>query len=567
MRHQLALGAVLVVAVGVRAINIWQTSRLPIATYQFQWPESDMTANVAWSDRILDGDVLTRRGANPFTSWMRDIAPKETWERWWGGAVYYQAPLYAYALAAIRLAGDGFGRIAGVQALLGVLNVALVFLLARRLFDFPAAIIAALIAAVYGPFLLHETLLLRDLVGITTSLLVVWALVRCADGAPAGRWFGAGLLLALAILARETTLLFVPFVALWVMSTAPRRPGARWLVAGCILGLVPLVTRNVVVGVSPWALSNRTLEVVALGHAAGNSPVGVVFQPAARAVLRGADGDVGTAVQLAIGSYDGHWSLLVRSELAKLAAVFSSFEGMDNVDWYYFVDRLPVLRYSLHFGPVLALGVLGLVLAGRGSAAERIVRYFLLSAAAGLVSFTVVGRYRLPAIAVLLPYAGLALAWMGRTAAQHRWRALAMGAATVLGVAAVSSALLHSLAAHLRYRPTEFIKAAQVYEARGDHQRVLEELGDALRTAYAGPDEPRLPPSYRDIAADYVQVAHDVGRDAEAGVALRGLAARYPADTELREMAQRAARDIRDHGQPAVSRRDGAVSRGAEPAP
>ena len=142
-----------------------------------------------------------------------------------------------------------------------------------------------------------------------------------------------------------------------------------------------------------------------------------------------------------------------------------------------------------------------------------------------------------------------------------------MGAVTVLGVAVVSSALLHSLAAHLRYRPTEFIKAAQVYDARGEHERVLEELGDALRPAYAGPDEPRLPPSYRDIATDYVQVAHDVGRDAEAAVALGQLAARYPVDAELREIAQRAGRDIRDHGQPAVSRRDGSVSRGAEPAP
>ncbi len=499
-----------------------------------------MTTNVVWSGQILDGDVLGRRGAGPLTSWMQDIAPVETWRRWWGGAVYYQAPLYAYALAAIRaLVGDGFRGVAGVQALLGVVNVALVLLLARRLFDFPAAIVAAFLAAVYGPFLLHETLLLRDVVGITTSLLLVWALVRCDDVASPGRWFVAGLLLALAILARETTLLFAPLATLWTVRRNGA-VGARWLVAGCILGLVPLVVRNVVVGVSPWALSNRTLEVVALGHALGNSPVGVVFQPAARSVLRQADGDVGAAVRLTIGSYGGDWSLLVRSELAKLVAVFASFEGMDNADWYYFADRLPLLRWSLHFGPVLALGVLGLLIAGRRSSSQRIVHYFLLSAVAGLLSFTVVGRYRLPAIAVLLPHAGLAAAWMGRMLVGRRWGALTLGAVTASIVATVSGTLLHSLAGHLRYRPTEFIMAAKVYDARGESGRVFDELGDALRTAYAGPEQPRLPQGYRDIATDYVQVAHDVGREAEAAVALGRLAARYPADGELRELVPHA---------------------------
>jgi len=138
---------VLVLALGVRLLNLWHTAGLPIASYQFDWPESDMTANFVWSGRILRGDVLGRDGVHPSTGWMRDIAPQSTWQRWWGGnAVFQQAPLYAYTLAGIRwLAGDSFLGIGLVQALLGTLNVGLVFLLARHLFDPPAPAIAALL--------------------------------------------------------------------------------------------------------------------------------------------------------------------------------------------------------------------------------------------------------------------------------------------------------------------------------------------------------------------------------------------------------------------------------------
>lgn len=537
----------LVLALGVRLLNLWHTAGLPIASYQFDWPESDMTANFVWSGRILRGDVLGRDGVHPSTGWMRDIAPQSTWQRWWGGnAVFQQAPLYAYTLAGIRwLAGDSFLGIGLVQALLGTLNVGLVFLLARHLFDPPAPTIAALGAALYGPFLLHETLLLRDIVAVTSSLLLLWALVRCDDDAPPLRWSLAGALLAVAILARETTLLFAPFVAVWIVQRRWKRPaglraGPWWLVAGGVLGLVPLVARNLAVGVPAWALSNRTLETVALGHAVGGSPVGVVFQPAAKSVLLHADGDLGAAIRLTLASYDGDWSRLLRSEAIKLAAVFSRFEGMDNVDWYYFVDRSPFLRYSLHFEAVLTLGLLGLVLAGRGTAPHRVVRYFLLSAVIGLVSFTVIGRYRLPAVSVLFVYAGVTVAWAARGIADRHWTALALGGAAAVAFASVSATLLRPIEERLRYRPTEFIMAAKVYYARRQPERVFDELRDALQTAYAGADQPRLAESYLSLAADYLQIAHDLGRDAEAAIDLARLAELHPADPDVQELVGRA---------------------------
>src|SRR5207302_1705122 len=277
-----ALVAVLALALAVRVLNLWLVSRLPVAEYQFHWAESDMAASWAWSGRIISGDILGRDTPHQYTSWMRELAPLETWERWWGGrTVFHQAPLYAYALAAMRLvAGDGFWGIGLCQAVLGVTNVALVYLLAARLFGG---------AALYGPFLLHETLVLRDTLGVTVSLLLLWWLAGC-DDARALPWLVAGGFFALALLAREATLVFVPFVALWIARRFGRHPRALATVAfafaaGVSLGLVPLVARNLVVGAPPFSLSTRGVEAFVYGNAADSAMIGVTLPAATRSIL------------------------------------------------------------------------------------------------------------------------------------------------------------------------------------------------------------------------------------------------------------------------------------------
>src|SRR5262245_28921388 len=177
-----ALGAILGVALAVRLANLWTFVELPIATYQRTWTESDMETAWRWSGRILGGDLLGRDTVHQYTEWMQSIAPLETWERWWGGrGVFHQAPLYAYVLAAMRLvAGDGVLAIALCQLAFGLANVALVFVLAGRVFGGRAAVLAGLGAALYGPLVFHEPFLLRDTVAVTCSLVLLTALLRAA---------------------------------------------------------------------------------------------------------------------------------------------------------------------------------------------------------------------------------------------------------------------------------------------------------------------------------------------------------------------------------------------------
>src|SRR5207302_932960 len=84
----------------------------------------------------------------------------------------------------------------------------------------------------------HETLVLRDTLGVTLSLLLLWWLAGC-DDARALPWLMAGWLFALALLAREATLVFGPFVALWIARRFGRHPRALATVALAFVAGVP----------------------------------------------------------------------------------------------------------------------------------------------------------------------------------------------------------------------------------------------------------------------------------------------------------------------------------------
>jgi len=75
MTPRRSLLLVLTIGLAVRLVNIQGMSRLPMAEYQFQAPEADMSLAYEWSGRILSGDLLGRDTVHAYTMWMHEIAP------------------------------------------------------------------------------------------------------------------------------------------------------------------------------------------------------------------------------------------------------------------------------------------------------------------------------------------------------------------------------------------------------------------------------------------------------------------------------------------------------------
>jgi len=282
-----------VLALGVRFAHFVAIAGTPFPQFPRVFGQSDLNTFWEWAENIRAGDWVGRDTYHPVFDWMQAIAPTETWYRWWGGkAIFQQAPLYAYLVAGLLTVSRGsLAFVSNAQLLIGALQPLVMFWLGRRLFDERVGLVAAALTAVYGPFVFHESVLLRDWLPPILEPLALVALLRARERQGTIAWGLAGAALGLAVLAKETILLFVPVALLWVVLGARQARGRAMasgaaLLAGLLLVLFPLIARNAAVG-APWlAISNRTAEGFILGNAADAFPVGLTHPPSLRSCAR-----------------------------------------------------------------------------------------------------------------------------------------------------------------------------------------------------------------------------------------------------------------------------------------
>src|SRR5262249_32157351 len=149
---------------------------------------------------------------------------------------------------------------------------------------------------------------------------------------------------------------------------------------------------------------------------------------------------------------------------------------------------------------------------------------------------TVIGRFRLVPAAVLLVYAGGAVAWMVRQVGARHWGGAACAGAAVGALIGRSAGVLARGEARQRCRAGAVLMAATSQDERAERGAALDELRAGLATAYRGPEQRTVPVDYVQLLQPLVVVAYELGRDAEARAELERLAHDYPADPTLRGM-------------------------------
>lgn len=181
---------------------------------------------------------------------------------WHTQYLWTRAPLYPLFLAAhIALFGRELGPIFLTQSGLGLLNVGLVYALARQLGGGRgAAGIAAMLAGLYFPLAAYGQLLLSETLFLTLLLSAFLLLGRWAEGwraadgeRSAGTWLalaGGGALLGLATLTRGLTLGFLPLVVgwLWLHAGSGRGQRMRRAIPAATLALAAAVV------IGPWSI-------------------------------------------------------------------------------------------------------------------------------------------------------------------------------------------------------------------------------------------------------------------------------------------------------------------------
>jgi len=397
-----------------------------------------------------------------YDAWALEIAAGE----WVGDEVFFQEPLYPYALATVYAVTDGSRAAARhAQVLLGVLTVFLVLLLARRAFGSCAGWIAGTLLAVHPVAVLLPCLLLKPNLFLPIFAALCLLLAGDTENRRA-RWLAIGVLGGLGALLRGNLLILLPVLALWpflrARSLCNWRPAASFAL-GAVLVLAPVAARNQLVG-GVFALTTSGAGTNLYGGNALENPYGVATEfpwvrgvPEHEATDWRLEAERRSGMQLDAGETSRFWTRELFSSLRaeplahasilwnKLRLSLGAYEVPDNHDLEWDARYLRVLRAPLPgWGMAGSLGLAGLlawvVLRRSRSAVERrsgtdLALLFL--AYLGTIVLTVTSmRARVPLLVPLLPFAGLfgerCLAAFG-----SRSRVRGAGLAAALGVAAL----------------------------------------------------------------------------------------------------------------------------------
>lgn len=165
----------------------------------------------------------------------------------------FRPPGYAVVLAGIHVAGDPlpverWTRARVANALLGTLSVALVGLIAIRVWSRRVALVAMAVLAVDLPLILVGGSLMSETLFVALVLAAVLAALQSRAARRPIPWaVGAGVLIGLATLTRPTGLVLALPLGLAVARRSPARPAAAAvLVAAIALTVAPWTVRNAV---------------------------------------------------------------------------------------------------------------------------------------------------------------------------------------------------------------------------------------------------------------------------------------------------------------------------------
>jgi len=426
--------AVALVALAFRVLYWTQARRTPFYDYL----HLDPLYYVAWARRIAAGD-------------------------WVGTEIFEQSPLYAYFLGSFfALAGEQLALLRLLQFAVGVLTCVGIWFVARYHFGPAAGLAAGLVAAAYGPFLYYEGQVMKSFLNPALAVLLL-ALLAAADQGSRLLLFAAGAALGALALTRETALLLVPVLAAWCFATWPRpawraRLGAAaLLLLGAGVALAPVALRNLAVSGAPVLLTSGGGEVFYLGNyeqanGAYLPPPFVRPAPAFehedfRAEARRRSGLPLTRAEAsrfwfregarAIAASPGRW---LRLESRKLALFWNARELPDNYSYEVFAADIPLLRWTVRFGAVAPLALVGIALSARRWRALAPLYLVLVTFLAGELLFFNFSRFRLTVVPLLIAFAAAAVAAGIDAARAHKWRRLA----TIAGSALVLALPVHA---------------------------------------------------------------------------------------------------------------------------
>lgn len=376
--------------------------------------------------------VLSLRGQPYFDTPIVDSAAYDEWavriakESFWGDRAFYQDPLYPYGLGLFyKVFGRDFLGVRIAQAMVGTFGLWMLFEAVRRFLGYRTAMTALVLASFYKVFVFYDTAILKEFLGAVAieGALLAWSLEKRA------KWLAFGAALGIGTLVRGN-LLLLAVAAAGLLAIRRDWKAAGLVMAGAILCIAPATIRNAVVA-HDFVL---TTSQFGPNLYTGNNPENTTgrYRPPSFLVAGAPEyeepGFRKEAERLAghplkASQIDAYWRGRALSYIGsnfgtflgvtakRLLMLVNGFEVPDNYNIpfmarFSWVLRAPLFTFGLFVAPLAAAG-LYLSWPERGRFA---MLYVLLGAYyLSILFFFVFGRYRLPAVPILIVFAAHAI--------------------------------------------------------------------------------------------------------------------------------------------------------------
>jgi 4-amino-4-deoxy-L-arabinose transferase-like glycosyltransferase len=359
----------------------------------------DQVSYNALARSLLDG-----RGYSFTKNWY-PFTPANTPTAHWS----FIYPLYLAGIYAVT----GYHPLAArlLQGIVGgVLICLLVYLIGRRVVDEITGLVGAALAAVYGYFIYYNVALMTETFFIVLVLFSLYLGLELKEKPVLARWALLGLALGVAGLLRQTILLFVPFLLLWLFWELKKSGVPWWYFA------VPIVI--IVLLIAPWTIRNY---VVYHRFLPLNSNAGYAFYASNHPHLGthwSNDSIVVPVPEELAGKNEAELNqALTRKGMEFILADPGRYLWLTlNKTLEYFKfwpssdsSRISNLNRVLSFGLYLPFMLLGLYLSfSRWRNFVPLYLFMIIHTAIHLLSWPSL-RYRLPVDAVLMVFAGLTI--------------------------------------------------------------------------------------------------------------------------------------------------------------
>ncbi|MCZ6775684.1 MAG: glycosyltransferase family 39 protein [Ignavibacteria bacterium] len=432
-----------------------------------------------------------------YNQWARRIVVNHDWL---GQDPFFMTPLYPYFLA-ITYSIFGFDLLAVrlVQLAIGVGAVVCVFFIGEQLFSRRVGFVAALIASVYGPFILYNNLLLVETLKVFFLVLTVSLLLFARERQQVRWWITSGASLGFAILCRPTDFMVMAVVGAWVFSFlqwSAQQKLVRFggFVLGVIMLIVPVTVRN-------YAVSGEFVFITSnggLNFYLGNNPqaVGVYYNVDRLDLANDPDGRVYAETllnrTLSPSEVSAYWlskSLdFVLGQpvdflqlLGRKALLFFHHKEISQLGYnYQFINTtsIPLLSYLPSFLIVGPLGILGCILARKHWKELTLLYGVLFAEVIAVIAFFVTDRFRLSAMPFMILFAGYALVELYRQWQKKQVRNIVAAATILVAAILFTTALNYDIPDEFS---TEYEYLGMLYFDAKQYDNAMRAYTEALR--------------------------------------------------------------------------------------